>query len=169
MTLRAGITISRATRVDAEPIRALEQRVWAERDVTGRYEVGPIIRFGRAFVAKRAGRVIGAILASPTLDGSLHVSDWVVDKRWRRRGIGRKLYDALLRAEPTRRLVTIVGRSQRPSLRAHRTLGFRCVASIRDPYGLGERRSRLLLVRDPTNADPGPAATRPRLRLPDKP
>jgi ribosomal protein S18 acetylase RimI-like enzyme len=144
------IRIRRARVTDAAKIRRLEQRVWRESAVTGRYEVAPDIVLGIAFVALAEERMVGVILARGTLSGTAYVTDWVVDRNWRRQGIGMRLYEALIAALGRRPLLTFVDRKDPVSLHLHRRLGFRIVTTIRDPYGIGEASSRLVMARGDT-------------------
>lgn len=130
----AAVRIRKATISDSPAIRALEQRIWQEEEVTGKYELMPCIRFGKVFVATADRQIVGAIVALRTAEG-FYICDWVVDPAWRGRGIGGKLYRRLLGQRVP--LLTTVRTSNHLSFALHRRMGFRPVTKVRDWYGVG--------------------------------
>ena len=89
------VLINRAHPSDSEAIRNLEKEAHGE-DVTSRYDAALIARFGYAYVAKKNGKIVGAITAWQTRNGEVKINDWVVHPEYRRRGIGEKLYLRLI-------------------------------------------------------------------------
>jgi L-amino acid N-acyltransferase YncA len=140
------IRICKAKINESQKIRKLEEKVWKEKNVTDKYDIANFVRFGYVFVAKEKNKIIGAIIAMKTKVDKIYVGDWVVDKRYRRKGIGTMLYKALIRKVEGKTLIAFVEPNNTKSLKAHSRLGFRIIRKIEDTYNLG-KSCRLLLKR----------------------
>ncbi|MBI2444694.1 MAG: GNAT family N-acetyltransferase [Candidatus Magasanikbacteria bacterium] len=134
------ITLARAKPKESQAIRRLEQRVWRASNITSPYDIAFYVRFGYAWIARDAQRLIGAIVALKTRNDEVKIVDWVVEPKYRRRGIGERLYRALERASRGLPIIALVKETNRPSLRAHQKLGFKPVRAIRDPFALGSKK-----------------------------
>lgn len=141
------ITIARAKVSDGKAIIELAQRVWREK-VSTIYETAILIRLGYAFVAKDRGKIVGSILAMRTVDGCVYVNDWVVDRKYRRLGVGTKLYKRLISTVDGTPIISYVRTDFKESVAAHRKMGFKFVKKVKDPYGIGERVPRYLVRLD---------------------
>lgn len=136
--------IAKATVKDACAIRALERKVWGHV-ASSKYEIPVFIRFGHVFVAKEGRKVIGAIMALNTTDDRIYVDDWFVDKAYRGRGIGRKLYQRLFQAARDKSIVSVIGVDYKESLEAHRRMGFKEIGKSGDFYGFHDKLPRILV------------------------
>jgi len=141
------VSITRAKRYDGPAIRKLEQKVWKDRDVTGKYEDSYLIRFGYAFVAKEKRKIIGAILAMKTSNGELYVEDVIIHPQWQRQGIGRRLYETLLAAWEGGPVIALVSTANEASIRLHKELGFKAMKRIKDPFGIHVHTTSFLMRR----------------------
>jgi len=142
-----SIAITKARVGDSVAIRALENKVWHEQDVTGKYDMATTIRFGYSFVAKDKDKIVGAILAIKTADDEVYVQDWFVNERYRGQGIGKKLYARLIEAVRGLPIVSFLHPDSKESIKAHKQLGFKVVKRIKDVYGLGDSVSRFFVRR----------------------
>jgi GNAT superfamily N-acetyltransferase len=104
--MTGAVTVRLAVRADIPAIQAIEiaaGRLFAEigmHDVAedGAHETAVLARYvaaGRAWIAETDGRVCGYALAD-VLDGAAHLEQVTVDPEWGRRGIGRRLIDAVV-------------------------------------------------------------------------
>lgn len=141
------IRILKAKIDDAQQIRVLETRVWGE-ECTNKYDIPMYIRFGYVYVAKEGERIIGAICSYKTRDGKIYVCDWFVDKNYRGKNIGIKLYKKLIDSVKLP-IVTFLDPDRIPTLKAHEKLGFRVLKKIKNAYGIDkglEAGERLLVI-----------------------
>lgn len=101
-----AVTIRLAVPADIPAIQAIEiaaGRLFAEigmHDVAedGAHETAVVMRYisaGRAWAAESDGRVCGYALAD-VMDGAAHLEQVTVDPEWGRRGIGRRLIEAVV-------------------------------------------------------------------------
>ncbi len=130
---------------DSKNIRALEQKVWKEKDVAGKYDLVVDIRFEYCFIAKEKHKLIGAILAIKTKNNKIYVQDWFVDKEYRNRGIGKKLYFRLFKATKGFSILTFIHPNFKESLEVHKKLGFKLLKKVKDVYGLKDNEYRFLM------------------------
>ena len=144
-------TISKAKIEDLDDVLRLEQRVWNENTVNNKYDLGTSIRFGHAFVAKHRGKVVGAILAMRTADGSVFVQDWFVDPNHRGKGIGRTLYSKLIESAAAP-IVTLVSPKFSASVAVHKKLGFKPVKLVKNAYFVGDT-ARFLMRKESKRSD----------------
>lgn len=82
-------------------IADLDRRAWSdsrfgERIPDGEHVWRVWIAGAYVYVARDGSQVVGAIVAFPTRQGTLFVHKVMVDERYRRRGIGTRLFDLLL-------------------------------------------------------------------------
>lgn len=96
-----GVSVERAQIADFEAIAALDRVAWRggrfpERIPDGEHVWRIWVEEALVFVARGGGEVVGAIVAFPTCSGRLFVHKVMVQSRRRRRGIGRRLFEALL-------------------------------------------------------------------------
>jgi ribosomal protein S18 acetylase RimI-like enzyme len=141
------IKITRAKITDAQSIRKLEFRVWKE-EVTSEYDAPMFVRFGWCFVARDGQKVIGAICSYLTNKDEVYVCDWVVDKLYRQRNIGGRLYQKLIETVKHKNVISLINPKNKPSLTAHQKLGFKVVGFVKNAYGLRgglEGGSRILV------------------------
>lgn len=143
----SSITISRAKISDSQIVRKLEERVWSE-EVVNKYDAPMLVRFGYVYVAKHNKNMIGAIIAYQTKDDEIYVCDWVIDKEYRGKKIGQKLYEHLIGEVGKKPIVSFIDPKNIPSLEAHLKLGFKIVKKIKNPYALNEGY-RILVKRNP--------------------
>jgi N-acetylglutamate synthase-like GNAT family acetyltransferase len=142
------IKISRAKVIDAQKIRRLEDKVWGE-EVVNKYDEPMFVRFDWCFVAKDKQKIVGAIIAYLTRNSEVFVSDWVVDKPYRGGDIGLSLYKKLIKETRGKNIITLIDPKNKPSLVAHKELGFKVVKTIKNAYGLsgGLEGGNRILVR----------------------
>lgn len=139
-----AIRISKAKISDVREIRRLEEKVWKEKNVSSRYDIANLVRFGYVFVAKQNGKIIGAVMAYRTRDNCVYVADWFVDKKFRGKGIGTRLYRRLFAAVRLP-LVTLIHPNWKNSRALHESMGFKVMKKIKDPYGLGSSEYRFFV------------------------
>lgn len=95
------IAIDAATGRDFLAIAGLDRRAWLDNRnpefiPDGEHAWRLWVDGAHVFVARDGDVVVGAILAFPMLDGALCVHKVMVDKAYRGRGIGARLFEALL-------------------------------------------------------------------------
>jgi ribosomal protein S18 acetylase RimI-like enzyme len=127
------IKIVRAKVEDSEELRKLETRIWRER-VTNKYDLSDMIRFSYAYIAKDENKTVGGIYGYKTKDGKFYVCDWFVDKRYRKRGIGSKLYKRLIK-DIKLPIVSFLDPNYPPTIKAHKKLGFKILKKVKNAYG----------------------------------
>lgn len=137
------ITIHRADPSDSQAIRNLEKETHGE-EVTSRYDIAPLVLFGYAYVAKKQGKVVGAITAWQTAKGEVNINDWVVNAAYRRQGIGEKLYLQLIQETKGKIILSLVDIKNAASMKAHEKLGFKAVQKMQDAYQLGRGDEQVL-------------------------
>jgi L-amino acid N-acyltransferase YncA len=145
------IQIKRARQTDVLEILNLELRVWeigfGLKGVAGKYDLGSFIRFGKVFVAKQGNKIIGAIIAFSTCDGCIFLVDWVVNKRHRGLGIGKRLYVRLVESIKGKKLISFVEERYTESISAHKSMGFKIRMKLKDVYGIGEKENYYVFVK----------------------
>lgn len=129
----------------------LERRVWKDifrlKDVSGKYDLGSFIKMGLVFIAKDNDKIIGAIISFGTINGNIFVADWFVDKKYQSLGIGRRLYNKLLRSIKNKQVITIIGTDYKKSINFHKKMGFKIKKRIKDVYGIKEKRDYYIFVK----------------------
>jgi L-amino acid N-acyltransferase YncA len=141
------IKIVKAKIEDAQKIRILETKVWAE-ECTNKYDIPMYIRFGYVYVAKEGNRIIGAICSYKTKDNKVYVCDWFVDNKYRGKSIGMKLYKKLISSVKFP-IVTFLDPARIPTVKAHEKLGFKLLKKVKNAYGINkglEKGERLLVI-----------------------
>ncbi len=141
------ITISKAKVKESQKIRKLEQKIWKEQNITSVYEAATFVENGHTFIAKDAGKIIGAIIAINTSDNKIRVVDWVVDEKYRGLSIGERLYKRLIKAINNTPIVTLIDTKNKASINGHKKLGFKIIKKIKDPYSLGRNEYWFLMKR----------------------
>ncbi len=145
------ISIARARIPDVDGILELQGNIWRdEGGQSNRYDMCDWISHGYAFVAKHRNRIVGAITAFRTSRNELYVTEWIVDKEYRRKGIGSRLYRRLISTTQLP-ILSILSTDYKESVAGHSKLGFRLVKRLRNPYGLKEKKERLLVRRSQGN------------------
>ncbi len=139
------ITLTKAKIGDVRDILRLEDKVWGERGVSSKYDLGVLIRFGYLFVAKDGRRIIGAIMGMKTKNNEIYVNDWFVEHSYRGKGVGKKLYARLIKAANGQPIVTMLHPNSKESIKAHKEFGFKIIRKIKDPYGIGDNVHRFLV------------------------
>lgn len=96
-----SLYFGRALEEDFLGIADLDRRAWsdsrhAERIPDGEHVWRVWVAGTYVYVARDGAQVVGAILAFPTRQETLFVHKVMVDKRYRGRGIGTRLFDLLL-------------------------------------------------------------------------
>jgi ribosomal protein S18 acetylase RimI-like enzyme len=102
------------------------------------------------YVAKHNKKIIGALIAYQTKDDEIYVCDWVIDKEYRGKKIGQKLYEHLINDVEEKAIVSFIDPENTPSLDAHLKLGFKIVKKIKNPYVLNEGY-KIFVRRNPNN------------------
>jgi ribosomal protein S18 acetylase RimI-like enzyme len=125
------ITIEKGKIKDMRKIKLLEERVWEENNVFGRYAISVFIRFGYVFVAKDDGAIIGVVHAIGTKKDEVYITDLFVDRRYHSQGVATKLYKRLIEAANGKPVISFVQVHNESSLRVHEKLGFRIVKKLR--------------------------------------
>jgi len=129
------IIISKAKISDATQIRQLETKIWQE-EVVSKYDAPCFIRFGWCFVAKNNDKIIGAICSYLTKENKVYVCDWVVDKLYRRKNIGLKLYNKLIKETKGHDIIALIDTKNEPSIEAHTRIGFKPYKHLKNAYNL---------------------------------
>lgn len=140
------IRIVKAKKDDAMAIVALQQKVWQEAEVSNIYEIAEFIRYGLVYVAKDKGRIVGVIVAFCKRQGGICVEDFVVDDEYRNKGIGYRLYQALLKYAP-RPVVTLLRPDYDASIHLHERLGFHKIQTVYRPYSSDNKNEKMLMYR----------------------
>ena len=141
------IKIVKAKPEESNEIRDFEDTLWEEKHVTSRYDMVSFVTFGYVFLAKDEGKIIGAIIAMKTKNDEIRVTDWIVDEKYRRLGIGTKLYKKLFKETDGLNVITYIKTDNIPSLESHKKLGFKKVKKVRDPYLSGKEKYYWLVKR----------------------
>ena len=130
------IKIFKAKPSDTLEIMNLERKVWKNafnlEDVSGKYDLGSFIRLGLVFVAKEKNKIVGAIIAFGTAKGDIFLADWVVDEKYQNQGIGKKLYNRLIKNIKNRKLIAFVESRYKKSIISHKKMGFKIKKRIKD-------------------------------------
>lgn len=141
------ISVTRAKISDVDGILELQKNIWKdEGGQSNRYDMCDWISHGYVFVAKHRSKIVGTIAAFKTSRNELYVTEWIVDKENRRKGIGSKLYRRLISTTHLP-ILSILSTDYKESMAGHSKLGFRLVKRLRNPYGLKEKKERLLVRR----------------------
>jgi len=141
------ISIARARVSDVDGILELQKNIWKdEGGQSNWYDMCDWIVHGYVFVAKHRSKIVGTIAAFRTSGNELYVTEWIVDEEYRRKGIGSRLYRKLISTTQLP-ILTIISTDYKESMAGHSKLGFRLVKRLRNPYGLKEKKERLLLRR----------------------
>lgn len=135
------VIVSKARPKDCQRIRQFEQRVWKDPGVTSPYDAAFFVRFGYAFIAKDVDKIVGVIIALKTKGDEVKIADWLVDEKYRRRGIGEKLYIALRKNIAHLPIVAFINTTNKASLSAHQKFGFKKIKKLTDPFYLGDKSS----------------------------
>lgn len=135
------IKISRAKPSECQKVRQFEQKVWNETYITSPYDIAFFVSYGYVFLAKEKNKIVGAIIAIKTKDDEIKITDWLVDERCRRIGIGTKLYNVLKKDTQGLPIIAYVESKNTASLSGHEKLGFTRVKKIRDPFYMGDKKS----------------------------
>jgi len=95
------IVYAQALHEDFVGIADLDSRAWSEsahpeRVPDGEHVWSIWVDDAFVFVARKDDRVAGAIVAFPSMEGTLFVHKVMVDAAYRRRGIGSRLFELLL-------------------------------------------------------------------------
>ncbi|MCX6722283.1 MAG: GNAT family N-acetyltransferase [Candidatus Staskawiczbacteria bacterium] len=138
------IKITLAKPSDTNKIVQLEREVWKEAfgldGVAGKYDVGSFIRLGLVFVAKDKNKIVGAIISFGTESKDMFIADWVVDKKYRNHGIGKELFNKLIKKLKNRKLITFIEERYKESIHFHKEMGFKTIKTVKDIYGIGEKQ-----------------------------
>jgi len=142
------IKITKAKVADAQAIRQLETVVWKE-EVTNKYDAPIFVRFGWCYVAKSGQKIVAAITSFLANTNEVYVCDWVVAEAYRRKDIGQRLYQTLIKAAGSRDIISLINPKNTASLLAHEKLGFKVVRRVKMAYGLrdGLEAGNRILVR----------------------
>lgn len=137
------VIITKANPFDFDAIRTLEKKAHSE-EVTTKYDAALITRFGYAYIATENERIIGAITAWQTRNGEVKINDWVVHPKYRKRGIGTKLYLKLILETKGKTILSLVDVTNIASMKAHEKMGFKVMATIQDAYHIRKRDEQIL-------------------------
>ena len=143
-----NIKIRKAKIEDSQEIRNLETKVWGE-ECTNKYDIPMYIRFGYVYIAKEKDKIVGAICGYKTKNNKIYVCDWFVDKKYRNKKIGIKLYKRLISTVKLP-IITFLDPKRIPTMNAHKNLGFKVVKKVKNAYGLKkglEGGYRLLVIK----------------------
>jgi phosphinothricin acetyltransferase len=151
------ITYSRAEIDDFLDIARLDREAWKESPDSefipdGEHVWRLWVEHALVFCAKKEGRVIGAALAFPTMDGRQIVHKAFVDREHRGRGVGTRLF-ALLMArldELSAESLLTVNPANSDALALYAKFGFEKHTLVRGYYRPSE--DRCVLVRRPRPA-----------------
>jgi ribosomal protein S18 acetylase RimI-like enzyme len=150
-----NVNISSAKIKDAQEIRILETSVWNE-ECTNKYDIPMYIRFGYVYIAKtrdqikNRNKIVGAICAYKTKDDEIYVCDWFVEKKFRGKNIGIRLYKKLIISVKCS-IVTFLDPMRIATVHAHEKLGFKIIKRVKNAYGIYkglESGERLFVRRD---------------------
>ncbi len=140
------IKIKKAKINQSQKIRALENEIWDE-EVVNIYDMAAFITFGYVFIAEDKNKIIGAICAFATKNNEVYLNDWVVDKKHRGKGIGKKLFEKLKKEIGNKNIISYVELKNGISVAAHKKLGFELVKKVKDPYDLKKEEYRFFFRR----------------------
>lgn len=152
------IRITKAKPGECQLVRQFEEKIWQEKCVTSQYDAAIYVRFGYVFIAKDKGKIVGAIIALRTKDNEVKITDWIVDKEYRRKGIGGQLYQKLekevadsesnIRAgrKQGSRMIACVKATNIASLEGHKKFGFKKIKKMIDPFCLGDKKTWWLMA-----------------------
>lgn len=126
------LSFGKAKPEDFVGIAGLDSRAWsdsphAERIPDGEHVWRVWVDDAFVFVARDSEEIVGAIVAFPTRHGTLFVHKVMVDARYRRRGIGMRLFELLLaHVDATVRAACYltVGTTRPAEVRRYERLGF---------------------------------------------
>ena len=142
------VTISRAKVYESSAIKKLEQQVWKDKDITGKYENAYLTRFGYVFVAKEKNKIIGTILAMKTAKEEIYVEDIIIHPKWQHQGIAKRLYETLFVAVGNLPILALVNVHNDASIKLHKELGFKGVKKIQDPFVIDKKATSFLMKRE---------------------
>ena len=141
------ITIRPAVVADLPGVAALQQRTftnpWAVDALRWEMEHTDVARL---YVARAGDAIVGYCACWLVFD-ELHVNSLAVDPAWRRRGVARRLWTAVLAdvvGEGARSATLEVRRSNEPARALYEALGFR-VEGVRHDYYQNPREDALIL------------------------
>ena len=141
------IKIVKATLADSQEIRKLEEKVWW-KGVTSPYDAATFAEYGLTFIARDNQKIVGAIIAIPTMKKEMRVLDWIVHHSYRRKGIGKSLYQRLFKSTKGRPILTYVDVKNTTSLNGHHKLEFTVLKKMNHPYGRKKDHPAFLLRRE---------------------
>ncbi|PIR04350.1 MAG: hypothetical protein COV59_01290 [Candidatus Magasanikbacteria bacterium CG11_big_fil_rev_8_21_14_0_20_39_34] len=134
------IKIVRAKPSECQKVRRFEQMVWDEPCITSPWDIMFFVSYGYVFLAKEKEKIVGAIVAFKTKNDEVKITDWLVAKKYRRTGVGTKLYKRLKKDTKGMPIIAFVESKNTASLEGHKKLGFRCIKEVKDPFYLGEKK-----------------------------
>jgi len=132
------ITIRSVQPHEKQAVLEFEERVSNEKNITSAYDMMSLIRCGYVLVAKKEDMIVGLLIAMRTTQNEIEVLDWLVDSNFRRKGIGKQLYQTLARSAGNIPINALVRCDNVASVAAHEKMFFTKKEKIIDPYGLGE-------------------------------
>jgi len=135
------IKIARAKPSECQEVRRFEQFVWKEVCITSPYDIAFFVSYGYVFLAKDNDVIVGAIIAIKTKYDEVKITDWLVDERYRRTGIGSRLYKRLKNDIKGLPIIAYVESKNIASLAGHEKLGFKRIKQVEDPFYLGDKKS----------------------------
>ncbi|MBI2984989.1 MAG: GNAT family N-acetyltransferase [Candidatus Kerfeldbacteria bacterium] len=135
------IKISRAKPSESQKVREFERKVWGGPYMTGTYDIASFVSFGYVFLAKDQDEIIGAIIAMKTKNDEVYIADWFVHPKYRRTGIGTKLYERLKEDAQGLTIIAYIESKNIASLKGHEKLGFKRYRKTQDPFYIGDDKS----------------------------
>ena len=130
---QAGIRIRQAKEHDISDIMEIERESfsspWSKSIFLSEIERGNV------FVAEIRGEIVGYIVISSIIEGEVHIENIAVSKKWRRKGIGKKLLEFALMNFPNAYFYLEVRPSNKPAISLYRKYGFISVGLRRKYYG----------------------------------
>lgn len=145
--------IRKAKVEDTNKIFNLTKRVWNDRLAGNLFAIAEYIKFGYVFVAtEEKDKIAGAITALRTRDDKVYVSDIVIDKKYRKKGLASKLYKRLISYVGQREIIAFVDHDDSPSYYLHKKLGFYPEKKMKAPYGLGSMKEMYSMKRKPNQS-----------------
>ncbi|MFA7191705.1 MAG: GNAT family N-acetyltransferase [Candidatus Paceibacterota bacterium] len=136
------IIIKKSKVSDSNEIRLLETKIWGE-EVTNKYDMPMIIRFGYVFVACDGKKIIGSISSYRTNKNEVYVCDIVVDEEYRGNRIGERLYNRLLNEVYGTNVVSFLDPDRTATLELHKKLGAKVIKKMNNVYSLDGEDSNL--------------------------
>ncbi len=140
------ITIRKGRLSDLQEIKTLEQLVWHEGNIFGKYGLSIFMRFGYVFIARNKKRIIGGIHGIKTHDNAVYVIDFFIDKDYHGQNIGTRLYKKLIRSVKLP-IIAHVHADNEASLHIHEKLGFKIIKKEKDIYGIMSEDNYYLMKR----------------------